>query len=236
MMAHRILIIEDEPIVVDRLIRMIGRSVLPAPINFVTATSLKQARLALTEVTHDLAFLDLNLVGADGFDLVRACVLEARSTIVVSANTDRALEAFELGVVDFVPKPFDQARLDLAISRAEAARDVRDVPRYLAVQGRGVIEPVSLTAIKYVRAAGNYAELVLCDGSVRLYEQTMDKLEAALPRRFMRIHRSHIVDTSLIARIEIHEGSRYECVLADETKLPVGRTRISALRDQMGRS
>lgn len=229
-MSVQVLIIEDEPLVAERLSRLVRAALLPEAAELEIATSLPKARQALGRLTVDLAFLDLNLVGADGFDLVRACLLEAKATIVVSANTDRAIEAFELGIADFVAKPFDQGRLELAISRASSARDVRQTPRYLAVEGRGMIEPVPMSSICRIQAAGNYAELVLSDGSVRLYERTMDHLESNPPARFLRIHRSHIVDFSLIASLLVQEGSRYDCELSDGTRLPVGRTRVAALR------
>jgi len=232
-LSLRALIIEDEPVVVDRLFRMVRQSLLPDAVDLSCAGSLPAARQALAGADFDFVFLDLNLVGADGFELVRASVLEAGATIVISASIDRAIEAYELGIADFVPKPFDQARLDLALSRARSGRDMDRPARYLAVEGRGVIEPIPVSMIERVQAAGNYAELVLTDGSLRLYEQTMDRLERSLPARFQRVHRSHIVDVSLIARIEVREGSRYECVLASKARIPVGRTRIAELKDRL---
>lgn len=80
-------------------------------------SNLEDAQDSLVSQPVDVMFLDLNLHGKDGFLLLHEQLVQPFHTIVVSANTDRALEAFELGVLDFVGKPFTQERIDKALQR-----------------------------------------------------------------------------------------------------------------------
>jgi two-component system response regulator LytT len=113
----RVLIVEDEQMVARRLERLL-RQVLGAQLSAVRiASDLDSACVALAEDPDALLLLDLNLGGADGFELLRRARAQGHRTIVVSANFERALEAFELGVLDFIPKPFNADRLRLALRR-----------------------------------------------------------------------------------------------------------------------
>src|SRR3546814_13063742 len=98
----------------------------------------------------DVRLLDLNLHGRDGFDLLKRAVAGSFDTIVVSANTDRALEAFEYGVVDFVPKPFTEARLSQAFERRLAKRDEGEAIRYLVVRHAGKLERIRIDDIRVI--------------------------------------------------------------------------------------
>ena len=93
-MSLRILIVEDEPIVAQRLSRLLGAALGAPAAALDTAVNLTAARERLAVSRYDALFLDLNLRGRDGFELLADAVAEAPQTVVVSANTDRALEAF----------------------------------------------------------------------------------------------------------------------------------------------
>lgn len=178
-----------------------------------------------------MVFLDLDLVGEDGFDLVRESIAEGHLTIVVSGHTHRAIEAFDLGLVDFVAKPFDQNRIVLAIRRAEQ-RDKKD-SGIILVESRGSIEPVAINDIYRVEAAGNYVLLKTRDRADHLHSQTMASIEAELPGRFLRIHRSHIVDRFEIRSIDVEPGGKYSCCLDNGDRLPLGRTRIDHVKQSL---
>ena len=133
-MSMRILVVEDEPVIARRLLRLLGE-ILQQPAGSIdSARSFDVAQTMLQQNQYDLLCLDLNLHGQDGFDLLAAAVAGRHQTIVISANTDRALTAFEYGVVDFVPKPFDRERLAQALSRVSATHR----PQSTARQGADV--------------------------------------------------------------------------------------------------
>jgi DNA-binding LytR/AlgR family response regulator len=112
----KLLIVEDEPLLRDRLLRL-GRDIVGPAFSAVAVGTLAEAREHLHDRAFDGLILDLNLSGHDGFSLLREAVASALDVVVVSGHGERALEAFELGVLDFVPKPFGAARLAAALER-----------------------------------------------------------------------------------------------------------------------
>lgn len=230
----KLVLIEDEPLVAQRLERFC-REVLGAGLDRLqTASSLDQASAWLAENPVDVVLLDLNLQGQDGIELLKRSVASSFHTIIVSANTDRALEAFEYGVIDFVPKPFTRERLAQAFARVRGPV-ARGGPatRNLAVRKAGRIELVPVDEVLFVQGAGNYSELVLRNGRRELHDKTLEKLEALLPGDFERTHKSYLVRLSAIKALHAAEGSRYEAELKDGTCLPVGRTRYKELRERL---
>jgi two-component system, LytTR family, response regulator LytT len=230
----RLMLIEDELLVAQRLERFC-RDVLGASLERLqTASSFDQASAWLAENTVDVVLLDLNLQGQDGMELLRRSVASSFHTIVVSANTDRALEAFEHGVIDFVPKPFTRERLMQALARLRnpAAR-ATFAARHLAVKKAGRIELVAMAELLYVQGAGNYSELVLDGGRRELHDKTLEKLEAILPADFERIHKSFLVRMSAVKALHASEGSHYEVELKNGTCLPIGRSRYKEIKEKL---
>lgn len=233
MSGMRIVIVEDEATIARRIARLTQEILGPDAGETVIALGLDEARAALAAPARIL-ILDLNLEGDDGFELLREASSRACDTIVVSAQRDRALEAFDYGVRDFVTKPFGRERLERALLRVltPSARPESPV-RFLGVRRRGGIDFVPIDSVRYIRGAGTYSELVLHDGTTLLHDKLLDQLESLLPEHFVRVHKSHIVDLRLVQRFLVSEGSRYEIVLHDGTALPVGRTRARSLRARL---
>jgi two-component system response regulator LytT len=230
----RVLIVEDEPLLAQRLERFCGE-ILGGKLEAIRVASVfSEAAARLDEAPIDLLLLDLNLHGRDGMELLKASVAESFHTIVVSANTDQALRAFEYGVIDFVPKPFSKERLAAALARV-TARDGRTAgaSKFLAVKKYGNVALVPIDRILYVEGAGAYAELVLDDGKRELHDKTLEKLHALLPPVFERIHKSYVVRWTAVKALHASEGSHYEAELKNGQCLPVGRTRYKELREKL---
>jgi DNA-binding LytR/AlgR family response regulator len=229
--AIRVIVAEDEAVIARRLARQITETLGPNAAVTI-AGSVADAVAAVSQRPPDILVLDLNLEGRDGFELLRDPVLARCPTIVVSAHTDRALEAYELGIRDFVPKPFGRDRLALALHRAcdgsarrlerFAARDASET-RYLAID-----------EIVLVRADGARSEIILTGNRVVRDDRMLDRIQSLLPTHFERVHRSFLVDVRRVERLVTQEGSRYAVTLRDGTTLPVGRTRVAALRARLG--
>jgi DNA-binding LytR/AlgR family response regulator len=231
----RVLIVEDEPLLARRLERFC-QEILGDQLESVrVATLFSEASARLDESPIDLLLLDLNLHGRDGMELLATSVAGSFHTIIVSANTEQALRAFEYGVIDFVPKPFSRERLEQALRRV-TERDGRSAAaaRFLAVRKHGKVELVPIDRVLYVEGAGAYAELVLEDGRRELHDKTLEKLHALLPPVFERIHKSYIVRLTAVKALHAAEGSHYEVELRNGVRLPVGRTRYKELREKLG--
>lgn len=226
----RVLIVEDEPLIARRLERFC-REILGERLEALhVASAFDEAGARIAEVPIDLLLLDLNLNGRDGMNLLAASVAGSFHTIIVSANVEQALKAFEYGVIDFVPKPFSQDRLAQALARV-TDRDGRaaGAAKFLAVRKYGRIQLVPVDRVLYAQGAGAYAELVLEDGARELHDKTLEKLHALLPPGFERIHKSYVVRMSAVKALHAHEGGHHEAELHNGIRLPIGRSRYKEL-------
>lgn len=230
----RILIVEDEPAVARR-VEQFCRRILAEKLEWLRVSeTFEAAQAALAETPVDVLLLDLNLDGTNGMELLNAKVAGAFHTVIVSANTDCALQAYERGVIDFVAKPFSESRLAEALRRASDPGERSPHPaRYLAVRKHGRIDLVPVDSVLYVQGADNCSELVLFDGRRELHDKTLEKIQSVLPSVFERIHKSYLVRWSAVKALHAHEGSRYEAELQNGMRLPVGRTRYKQIRDSL---
>jgi len=230
----KILIVEDEAVVARR-IEQFCRHLLGDRLESVrVSATFDDAQATLAESPIDLLMLDLNLDGLDGMALLAASVARSFHTIIVSANIEFALRAFDYGVIDFVAKPFTEERFAQAIRRVtEPDGRASHAARCLAVRKHGRIELIPVADVLYVQGADDYTELVLADGRRELYDKTLDRLLAVLPAGFERIHKSFLVRMNLIVCIHSLEGSRWEAELKNGVRLPVGRTHRHEIRSRL---
>ncbi|MFL1896603.1 LytR/AlgR family response regulator transcription factor [Aquimarina sp. 2-A2] len=226
-----ILIVEDEARIARRIIRMTKEFFLNTVVKLTHKESLSEGIDFLENNPLDLVLLDLNLNGEDGFGLLKQTVSGSFHTIIISAHRDKALQAFEYGVLDFVAKPFNQERLNLAFNRVLRKEDIADrTINVLAVKKRGEIKLISIDDIRYIQGAGVYSELVLLNDTKMLHDKSLEKLEQLLPKTFFRTHKSYLVKVSEIQKILVSSGSKYDLILKNNEVLPIGRTRYKELK------
>lgn len=226
-----ILIVEDEARIAKRIERM-TRDIFGNSLQSLThINTLDESLKFIQSNSLDLMLLDLNLNGADGFDLLTTAVSESFHTIVISAYKDQAITAFEHGVLDFVPKPFNIERLELAFDRAIAkGKSENDQTKVLAIKKRGRVLLIPLGNVLYAKGAGSYTELFLSDGTKELHDKSLEKLEQLLSHSFERIHKSYLVKTSEIKEIIVKSGSKYLAELKNGEMIPIGRTKYKDLK------
>jgi len=183
----------------------------------------------LREQTPELLFLDVQMPGLDGFGAL-ARTSHVPVTIFVTAHEQHAVRAFDVEAADYLLKPFDDERFARAVQRARVHVERRRATgdRIAVRDGKGV-ELVDPEAIDWITALDYYAELHVAGRSLLLREPLQD-LETRLdPARFVRIHRSTIVNASRVRRLERLVHGDYEVVLADGTRLRMSRARRKAL-------
>lgn len=224
-------IVEDEPLVAQRLQRIIGEALAEHPHQLWSLRTLSEARSFLDSHTVDVVFLDLNLHGEDGFQLLKEAVAQAYHTVVISAFHDRALEAFEYGVLDFIGKPFTQERLNTAIQRLLAAASTpAHQLKYLAIRSHGRLQVIPLKEVVYLQAQGTYTALHLEDGTQHLHDKSLAKLQQILPAAYSRIHKSYMVHLDRVRHLNNHGAGKYEAVLHHGPVLPVSRAAYKQLK------
>ncbi|MFK7810720.1 MAG: LytR/AlgR family response regulator transcription factor [Saprospiraceae bacterium] len=227
-----VLIIEDEARIARRIQRMVS-SIFGNEIEQIQlCESLDEGQKYIKEHSIDLLFLDLNLNGLDGFDVLESVVAESFHTIIISAYKEKAIRAFEYGVLDFVPKPFDEARLAKACSRIQRKDDDDKNIKFLAVKKRGKQTLINIADIKYIKGAGIYTELCLQDGSIEIHNKSLENLTVLLPDHFERIHKSYLAKMTEAKEITVEPGSKYHLVMSDGERLPIGRTRYKDLKER----
>ena len=245
----RAVLCDDEPLALERLADMIGRVADIAVVG--TAGNGAAALDVIAEAQPDIVFLDIEMPALDGFDVVEE--LDRRGgaaplIVFITAYPQFAAHAFDTGAIDFLTKPVRLGRLETAIARAGAAienrvarkrlddlalqlqalRDERGsdfrTGNYLWVQRRGETVRVDLDLVDWVRAEGEYVRLHLDTVSYLHREPLSSMLQRLDVRRFLRIHRSYIVNRDRILAVRRRPTGGYKLLIGGELELPVGRS------------
>lgn len=206
-----------------------------------------EAVRAATELDPDLLLLDVQMPGLSGFDVLELLDRDV-AVVFVTAYDEHALRAFEVHAVDYLLKPFSAERLAEALARARqrlegpqrglagiaATARPAGVPltRLLVREGPHV-HVIPVEALDVVEARDDYVCL-RSRGKEYRKQQTLAELEAQLdPGKFVRVHRSFIVNLESLARIERYAKDSHLAVLKDGTRLPVSRTGYVRLRGKL---
>lgn len=229
----RILVIEDESIIARRTIRM-TQGHFGASLDSIHHCDDLNGGIEYLKSNHiDLLLLDLNLNGEDGFDVLKEMVSHPFHTIIISAYKERAIQAFEYGVLDFVPKPFSEKRLSQALSRYTDKRESKnDDLKYLSIQKRGSHHLFEVDSIIYIQGARIYTEIFFADGKKEVHTKSLDRLSDLLPSSFERVHKSYIADMQKSESIRAESGGKYTLTLKNGTQLPVSRTKYRGLKEK----
>jgi two-component system, LytTR family, response regulator len=241
----RALIVDDETVARRRI-----RRLLTAEPDIVVAGECADGASAITAIERerpDLVFLDIQMPELDGFGVLRRIDLgELPSIVFVTAYDRYAVRAFDVHAVDYLLKPFNEERFAEALSRARARLLARDVPvdvgalladarsrqgpveRVLIREGSQV-HVLPIETIDYVEAQDDYVAFK-ANGKQYLKGQTMAAVEATMdPARFVRIHRSYLLNIERIARVELYAKDSRVAILRDGTRLPVSRAGYARL-------
>jgi len=188
----------------------------------------------------DLVFLDVQMPECGGFDVLELLGGDLPPAIIfVTAYDEYALRAFDAGALDYLLKPFDDARFSRALSRAKnsLAHHVTVQPqaaRRLVVRSRGQVLFLNAGDIDWIEAAGYYACLHV-GSDTHIMRRSLSELEKDLGNeRFIRIHRSIIVNLERIRGLEIQHGGEHEVVLNSKVRLQLSRRFRKGLQDRLG--
>jgi two-component system LytT family response regulator len=243
---------DDEPLARERLRSLLTRH---RDVEIISECSNgADAIQAITDLRPDLVLLDVEMPRADGFAVLEALDPDSLPAVVfVSAHDQYAVRAFESHALDYILKPFDEARVDRALHRVrgqlarasgatrhidprllsllEELRDRRRSDR-LVVKTGGRVVFLRTEDIDWVEASGNYVRLHV-GGEAHLLRESMKNMERRLdPSTFVRIHRSAIVNVDRIRELEPWFHGEYIVILRDGTRLTSSRVfsdRLNAL-------
>ena len=241
----RLLIVDDEPLI---------RSGIRHDLSVVQGVdvagecgSVAEAVAAIRSSTFDLVLLDVQMPDGTGFDVIREVGPEKMPAVVfVTAYDKYAIQAFDVHAVDYLLKPFDDLRLKESIERArERLSRPSDLMRHLEalLEARGEkwaqrlvvrtadrFDFVPVDSIDWIESANNYA-MLHCRSKDYLYGETMTTLERMLdPGKFVRVHRSHMVNLSRVVGVNAITGGVYELELQGGVRVSTGRQYSDRIR------
>ena len=208
-----------------------------------------EAVKAVTELKPDLLLLDIQMPRLDGFEVLDLIGRET-NVIFITAYDQYAIRAFDVHAVDYLLKPFSSERLTEAIERAKKkiARGEAAIPPTLSAEARppgtkpdrilirdgGDVHIIPMAKIDYVEAQDDYV-CFRADGKRYLKQQTLADVEAMLdPARFVRTHRSYILNVDRLAKLELYAKDSHAAILRDGTRLPVSRSGYTRLNTLIG--
>src|SRR3984957_13914691 len=233
----RALVVDDEPLARSNLTVLLRRD--PEIEVVRECGSGVEALAEIRGSKPDLVFLDVQMPECDGFDVLEMLGGELPPAVVfVTAYDQYALRAFEAGALDYLLKPFDNARFERALGRAKEriALYKGSPPKMdsLVIRGAGQVIFIKISDIDWIEAADYYACLHV-RAKAHLLRRRMSDLERELDQAvFCRIHRSSIVNLNRIRGLEINEDGEYEVVLDTGTRLRLSRRYRKQLQSRMG--
>lgn len=255
----RAIIADDEPLARRSLRQQLERH--PTIRVIAECTTGAQAARAITTHDPDIVFLDIQMPAGSGFDVVKEIGSSARPVIIfVTAHSEHAVRAFEVNAADYVLKPVDEARFDQALARARArlegsssddnaerlhaiARALANAPlaaerkgaRRIAIHEGDKTLLLNVNEIDWLEAAGNYVRVHAGKRTI-LTRGTLQGLSAQInDARFLRVHRSAVVNSNAIVQIETAGKGLYVLGLRDGGNVNTSyhyRSAVSALLQQ----
>ncbi len=250
----RTVVVDDEPMARERLVSLLGQEKDIELIGECADGS--QAISAIQQQQPDLVFLDVQMPACDGFRVIEHVGAERMPAVVfVTAYDEYALKAFEVHAIDYLLKPFGRDRFQQTLQHARAhverrragdlgrrlmalVQDIKPEPQKmdrLVVKSGGRVFFLRTDDIEWVEAAGNYVRLHLASDS-HLFRETMNNMEGRLDgQRFVRIHRSRIVNTDRIKELQPWFNGEYVVVLHNGTRLTLSRGYREKLQERLGK-
>jgi len=245
----RVLIVDDEllarSILREHLAKIADLEVVGEAANGFEAVKLAE------ELNPELVFLDIQMPKLSGFEVLELLGERVPAVVFTTAYDEFALRAFEVHAVDYLLKPVEPARLTAAVERAaERLRNRTPAPSAhdLAVSARppgrtlerilirheGRVHVLPLERIDFIEAQDDYLSFAAAGKRLRK-QQTMSDLESQLDAtRFVRIHRSFILNVERLARIDLYGKDSWLVILSDGSKLPMSRTGHAKLKELIG--
>ncbi len=234
------LVVDDEPLARRRVVRLLRAD---PDINIVgTFDSATEAAARAPQLSPQLMLLDIRMPELDGFELVARLAEQGLNpyVIFVTAYSDRSMDAFGVGAIDYLLKPFDDERFGRAVARAKsliasdpateagaagAARrpSLAAGRTRLLLSERGKVVVLAMRDIEFVQAAAKHVK-IYASGRCFSFRQSLAQLESRLdPASFVRIHRSTLVNVEHIAEMHPLFHGDYELILRRGTRLTLSR-------------
>ncbi|MES2038489.1 MAG: LytTR family DNA-binding domain-containing protein [Pseudomonadota bacterium] len=219
----KILIVDDEAYARDKLRRLVAEHVADAIVS--EARDGKEALDCIQKQQPDLVFLDIQMPEMDGITVASQLTAPVPLIIFVTAYDQFALQAFDANAIDYLLKPYDEARFLRALQRVNERRASTkkiQTEQHLLLSEKGRVVVIRLADIIRLEAADNYV-MIHTARQQHMMRQTLSGLQERLGEGFVRCHRSHIVRLDQIAQVLPAQKGDAELVLLNDWRLPCSR-------------
>jgi DNA-binding LytR/AlgR family response regulator len=245
----RVLIVDDEAPARSRLARLL--SAIPNIQVVGEASDGLEALQAFQDLKPDLAFLDIEMPELNGLEVARAWGGQGPAVVFVTAYSEHALKAFELSAMDYLVKPVVPERLSEAVEKVRKRKtplSVEDMREFFEKMEEGVskkrmavkcgskyrvFDPARVSAV----VAKDHYVVLLLEGQELLVDESLDTLSQRFEsKRFLKIHRSAVINLDYLKELEREGDRKYLAVLSDvaKTRLPISRERLEDLKKELG--
>jgi DNA-binding LytR/AlgR family response regulator len=238
-MSLVVLAVDDEPPALDELAYLLDADDRVAYVH--RAADATEALRVLRDTEVDAVFLDIRMPGLDGMELARILRRFARppAIVFVTAYDDGAVDAFDLGVTDYVRKPVRAERLGESLRRVAEVRSApapfpREDEPSIPVELAGTTRMLPRSSVRWVEAQGDYARLHTADASHLVRVSLATLAERWADAGFVRIHRSYLVQLRLVAELRLTPSGYV--IAVDGVELPVSRRHTRELKDKLIRA
>ncbi|MBU2978526.1 LytTR family DNA-binding domain-containing protein [Alteromonas sp. C1M14] len=219
---YQCIVVDDEPLAQQRVVSFVEQQ--PGWEVIAKASEYNEAKELLINHQPHVCFMDISIIGGSGIELVNELAQQIDCRwIFTTAHSHFAIQAFEVDALDYLLKPFENKRIINALTKAEKqiADKVTHRSEMLAIKSIGSVEFVNAEDILWAKGASNYVELH-CQDKVLLHRETLSRLERQLnPSKFVRVHRSSLVNLQKIKSLSSELG-RYSLLHlhnGDEVKI-----------------
>jgi two-component system LytT family response regulator len=228
----RALIVDDEPLARSSLAVLLSRD--PAITVVGQCGSAEEVLDVLPGAAPDLLFLDIEMPECDGFELLERLGPALPFAIVfVTAHQQFALRAFEVGALEYLLKPFDDARFEQVLQRVKERMRLPEETRRFLIKSGAALDIIRYADIDWVEASDYYAT-VHANGRTYMLRRSLGELEALLsPHGFHRVHRSAIVNLSRVRALELRADGEYEVALLSGQRLRMSRRYRKAVMERL---
>lgn len=232
----RAVIIEDETLAIENLKYYLK----DYPIDIIgSAFRLDDAVKLIQKEKPEVVFLDINLSGENGFDLLDRIDVNHK-LVFVTAYNEYAVRAFEVNALDYILKPLSKERIENTVKRIFENRNERNPGMYemddvLFLTASDKAAFIRIRDIVYIEADSCYSNIYLKDQSFKVTSKTLKKWENMLPAsHFVRVHRSYLLNVDYIEEIRKQKNGTFKVIISSSrNSIYISRRCASALRDKL---
>jgi DNA-binding LytR/AlgR family response regulator len=232
---YNCIVIDDERLARERIVSFVNERANWQVV--AQSAEYEEAQELITRLQPDVCFMDINIIGGSGVELVNSLRhIVPCQWVFTTAHSEFALQAFNIGALDYLLKPFENSRLETTLQKVERFKQApqKKSKKLLAVKSVGAVEFVNVDDIIWIKGSANYVELH-CKERMLLHRETLANLEQQLsPEKFVRVHRSAMVNIENVNSLSSELGRFSLLHLSNGDEVKIGQGHRASLFEYLG--